>query len=155
MAKDSRKRCRSTILLTVIILSFAAAPDPLLSDDRSAGIATEDPQTPGTIFRDCPLCPEMVVVPGGRSFIMGEVNDKTDRLGPRHEVRISRPFAVGRFEVTLTQWETCVAKGGCRAIGGDRWRESIGIYGQRPSTSWMRDREYLPETSVGSGFPYP
>ena len=155
MAKDSRKRCRSTILLTVIILSFAAAPDPLLSDDRSAGIATEDPQAPGTIFRDCPLCPEMVVVPGGRSFIMGEVDDKTGRLGPRHEVRIPRPFAAGRFEVTLTQWETCVAKGGCRAMGGNRWRESIRIYGRRPSSSWMRDREYLPEDTSWIRLPVP
>ena len=109
MAKDSRKRSRSTTLLTLIVLSIAAVAGPLRSDDRSAAIAAEDPQTPGTMFRDCPLCPQMVVVPGHRSFIMGEVDDKTGRLGPRREVRISRPFAVGRFEVTLTQWETCVA----------------------------------------------
>ena len=107
---------------------------------------------PGTTFRDCPLCPEMVVVPSGK-FIMGEVDDKTGRLGPRHEARIPRAFAVGRFEVRLTQWETCVAEGGCRE--GYKWRDSIRVYGRKPSTWWMHDRRYLPEDEDWIRFPVP
>ncbi len=95
----------------------------------------------------------MVVVPAGE-FIMGEVDDKTGRLGPRREVRIPRPFAVARFEVTLTQWETCVAKGGCRK-GGRQWEESIGLYGRKPSTRWMYEPEYLPEDENWIRLPVP
>ena len=56
---------------------------------------------------------------------MGQVDDKTGRLSPRHDVRIARHFAVGRFEVTFAQWEACVAAAGCRGYG--QW-ESIRIH---------------------------
>ena len=32
---------------------------------------------------------------------------------PRHNVKIAKPFAVGKFEVTWDDWEACVAMGGC------------------------------------------
>lgn len=71
--------------------------------------------SPGTLFRDCPDCPEMVVVPAG-SFTMGSPAGEASRdadEGPQHEVRIERPFALGRFEVTFAEWDACVAAGGC------------------------------------------
>jgi hypothetical protein len=66
---------------------------------------------PGTVFRDCPVCPEMVVVPAG-SFTMGSssaekswavshgatpgsVSDES----PQHVVSL-RSFALGRYDVT-------------------------------------------------------
>ena len=88
--------------------TFAVADDRNAS--ATAGIPAA-PMAPGATFRDCPRCPEMVVVPAG-TFVMG---DGTDRLGPQHEVRISRPFAVGRFEVTYGQWKACVVDGVCRS----------------------------------------
>jgi formylglycine-generating enzyme required for sulfatase activity len=54
---------------------------------------------PGTVFRDCEVCPEMVVIPGG-SFLMGSppgVGDDDER--PQRRVTIA-PFALGRTEVT-------------------------------------------------------
>jgi formylglycine-generating enzyme required for sulfatase activity len=74
-----------------------------------------DAQAPGTVFRDCPDCPEMVVVPAG-SFIMGSPaseQGRTDEEGPQHTVTIARPFAVGKFEVTFAEWKACVAGRGC------------------------------------------
>ena len=50
-------------------------------------------------FRDCDVCPEMVVVPAG-SFMMGPHNANWDPQGPGHRVEIVKPFAVGLYEVT-------------------------------------------------------
>ncbi len=51
----------------------------------------------GSIFRDCPTCPTMVVISAG-SFEMGEPFKK-------HTVTFSQPFAIGKFEVTQAQWK--------------------------------------------------
>ena len=61
----------------------------------------------GDTFRDCATCPEMVVVPSG-SFMMGSPADEPHRRddeGPQHRVTISEPFAVGKYAVTVGQFE--------------------------------------------------
>jgi len=60
-------------------------------------------------FRDCPNCPEMVVVPSG-SFMMGSPNseaagDATER--PSHKVTIHR-FAIGKYDVTRAEYAAFV-----------------------------------------------
>jgi formylglycine-generating enzyme required for sulfatase activity len=70
---------------------------------------------PGKTFRDCPDCPTMVVVPAG-SFWQGSEETSPDALKletPPRMVSIAEPFAVGVFEITLEQWDLCVAEGGC------------------------------------------
>lgn len=69
----------------------------------------------GESFRDCPDCPEMVVVPSG-SFMMGSTGNEPDPFsgeGPLHRVTIVRPFAIGKFAVTFAEWDACVTDGGC------------------------------------------
>lgn len=61
-------------------------------------------RTPGTVFRDCPDCPEMVVIPAG-SFMMGSAEKYQWNEHVVHQVTISRPFAVGKYEVTQAEWE--------------------------------------------------
>ncbi len=56
------KHCASAGILAV--MGLGAAP----------GLA----QTPGTAFRDCRHCPEMIVVPAGW-FTMGAPDDEPDR----------------------------------------------------------------------------
>jgi len=73
--------------------------------------AAQDIPAPGTVFRDCEGCPEMVVVPAGL-FVMG-LGGKTPREGPPHRVFVAEPFAIGRFEVTFDQWAACLADGVC------------------------------------------
>ena len=68
-------------------------------------------QEPGTTLRDCPECPEMVVVPEG-SFMMGSTSGHGDER-PVHRVTFARPFAVGVYEVTFAEWDACVSDGGC------------------------------------------
>ena len=74
---------------------------PPLPPDPAADAAHSD-TVPGSRFRDCADCPELVVVPAG-SFIMGspswEEGHQNDE-SPLHRVVIDQPFAVGIHEVT-------------------------------------------------------
>ncbi len=68
------------------------------------------------VFKDCDICPEMVVVPAG-SFTMGSAeyeSDPRNNQGPQHEVAIARAFAIGKYEVTFNEWDSCLADGKCR-----------------------------------------
>ncbi|RTL80484.1 MAG: hypothetical protein EKK29_18965 [Hyphomicrobiales bacterium] len=63
----------------------------------------------GEEFKECDECPRMVVIPTGR-FLMGgaKYNER-----PEHEVVMSKTFAVGKFVVTLAEWDACVKAGEC------------------------------------------
>jgi len=87
-----------TALLLLPLLAIAMAPKP--------GFGQTGLAEPGSTFRDCDDCPEMVVVPPGR-FLMGSPDSEAGRLqheGPQRQVTISKPIAVSRFEVTLGQY---------------------------------------------------
>jgi len=60
----------------------------------------------GKEFRDCPHCPQLVVVPSGR-FTMGTEDGDSDEQPP-HVVRISDPFAAGKYEVTVAEFRAFV-----------------------------------------------
>ncbi len=115
--------------------------EDLIAHGREVKPAVQVAAQPGTQFRDCETCPEMVVVPAG-SFRMGDLNDAgfSDEK-PVHEVRIPRSFAVGLYEVTFAQWDACVAEGGCSHRPGDRgWgRGSQPVIG----VSWSDAQGYL------------
>ena len=107
---------------------------------------------PGSVFRDCEQCPEMVVVPAGR-FRMGDLNgggDSNER--PVHDVTIAYPFAVGKYEVTFAEWDACgVAARGCthrpRDYGRGRDARPVGV-------SWWDTQEYVRWLSRETGKPY-
>jgi formylglycine-generating enzyme required for sulfatase activity len=68
----------------------------------------------GTSFQDCPECPVLVRIPAG-SFVMGRSDgDRSER--PPHRVTIAKPFALGRYEVTVAEWRVCVEDGGCTSL---------------------------------------
>lgn len=86
--------------------------------------------THGKVFRDCPWCPEMVVIPPG-SFVQGSPYSETERQSnesPQHQVNIEYPLAVGQHEVTLAEYsrfvtETSRQSSGCWGYG-DEWKEN-------------------------------
>jgi formylglycine-generating enzyme required for sulfatase activity len=120
--------------------STAAAP-PAAKSSRAA-------YRPGDVFRDCPDCPELVVVPAG-SFQMGS---RYDHEAPVHRVSIARPFAIGRREVTFAEWDKCVEGAGCEYRGDDHgWGR-----GGRPvmNVSWLDAREYATWLSRKTGQTY-
>jgi len=121
----------------------------------AANVATvaEDTKTqPGSTFRDCARCPEMVVVPAS-SFLMGDLSGRglhTER--PSHRVTIPQPFAVGLYEVTYGQWDVCVAEGGCTHSPSDQnWGR-----GNRAvdNVNWADAMQYVDWISQKSGKRY-
>ncbi len=69
----------------------------------------------GKTFQDCSDCPLMVVVPAG-AFWQGSADTSALAISiekPRHRVIIAEPFAVSVYEITMAQWDACVADGAC------------------------------------------
>jgi formylglycine-generating enzyme required for sulfatase activity len=107
---------------------------------------------PGDTFQECASCPEMVVLPSGE-FLMGSPDGEgRDDERPQHRVRIARPFAVSKFEVTFDQWDACVAHGGCSYEGkGASWGR-----GQQPMirVSWADAIGFTRWLTRQTGKPY-
>ena len=114
-----------------LIATFALVMSALA---LSLSPALAGPLEPGATIKDCPECPELVVVPAG-SFIMGSPRDEdpwNDDERPQHRVTIPRPFAVGRFEVTRGEWAAFVRATGrasqasCRTYETGKWEDGAG-----------------------------
>jgi len=98
---------------------------------------------PGTSFKDCPECPEMVVVPAG-SFTMGSSGAETTREGvpdqfavrerPQRPVTIARPFALGKFHVTRGEFAAFAGATGYVSTGCHVFKD--GKWEWEPSRSW-------------------
>lgn len=90
---------------------------------QQIGTTPSSSRTPGDSFRDCPRCPEMVVIPVGH-FTMGsseaEKNWAASHGGslksvadeaPQHEVTLAS-FALGRYDVTRGEYTAFVRETG-------------------------------------------
>ena len=94
---------------------------------------------PLDIFKECPPCPEMIVVPAGE-FIMGSPENEQgseENERPQHTVIIAKPLAVGRFAVTfdglLIATPVCVC-----ALSTKIRARSVGFVAATPAslTTW-------------------
>jgi formylglycine-generating enzyme required for sulfatase activity len=94
MRRSLRESDMSRALARWAALAFAAV---LLCGTRASAQA---PPAPGSVFRDCPDCPEMVVIPAGQ-FRMGSPDRAgNDNEHPEHDVTVGKSFALGRFPIT-------------------------------------------------------
>ena len=108
---------------------------------------------PGQTFKDCDVCPEMVVVPAG-AFRMGDLNGGgTDDEKPVHAVTMPQPFAMGVYEVTFAEWDACVSGGGCN---GYRPHDLGWGRGKRPviHMNWKDAKAYVAWLSRETGERY-
>ena len=102
-------------------------------DRREAGSRWADGET----FRECDVCPEMVVVPAG-SFMMGSPSSEKGRNsqeGPVHPVTFAEPFAVGKYEVTRGEFARFVSATG-HDTGSSCWTRESGNWESRSDRSW-------------------
>ncbi len=99
-------------------------------------VSVETPAGPGKGMRDCAECPDLVIVPAG-SFTMGS---SQPHQRPAHAVTFSRPFAIGRYEVTFDEWDACVGDGACERTSDMGWGR-----GRHPvvNVSWADAQKYL------------
>lgn len=130
---------------------------------------------PGAVFQDCADCPEMVVIPAGE-FIMGTAGSEVGRLtneGPQREVKISRPFAISRYEITVGQYRqfsedtgrgvrnnNCVVVTGLRGgepVIGKSWEDPNYEQGEDHPVaciSWNDSRDFVAWLTEKTGKPY-
>lgn len=115
-----------------VVLLTASEPTGLFKGftPDEEGTNLDDPNPNKAIskkpFKDCPTCPEMVLIPNGR-FVMGSgANEQAiviktlaafnmtmalDREGPQHQVQI-QSFAAGRYAVTRGEFAVFVKESG-------------------------------------------
>ncbi len=130
------------------------SPDPV---ETAPSRANEDRRGAGSVFRDRlrdgSEGPEMVVIPEGR-FMMGSPGTEEghyDDEGPQREVRIPRPFALGRCAVTFEEYERFSGATGRTPPEDAGWGK-----GRRPviNVSWEDASAYAQWLSKESGRPY-
>ena len=143
---------RNNPAVEAALVAAGADPEVAAAAAREAAITVG---RPGTVFRDCAVCPEMVEVPAG-SFMMGSPaweEGRFDNEGPQHRVTIGLPFAVGVYEVTFAEWDACVRAGGCGGYRpeGEGWGRD-----RRPviNVSWDDAQRYVRWLSGETGEGY-
>ncbi|ANM32316.1 hypothetical protein ABI59_16910 [Acidobacteria bacterium Mor1] len=101
------------------------------------------PPEPGERFRDCPECPEMVVIPGG-DLLFGSPDSEEGRSadeGPQLALTI-QPFAAGRFPVTRGEYAAFIAEterdgaAGATVQPGCFVMQDNGSWGFDPERRW-------------------
>lgn len=107
------------------------APEP-------AAPAPAGPAEPVATIKDCSACPVMLALSTG-SFVMGS-NSSDPSEKPAHRVTIRAPFALGKYEVTVGEWNACVDAGACQRVPS-----SAGAAANLPmrDVSWDDAQQYL------------
>ncbi|MGH8242630.1 MAG: bifunctional serine/threonine-protein kinase/formylglycine-generating enzyme family protein [Steroidobacteraceae bacterium] len=153
----------AAVALVAIVLFSQRSPPPAL-DDRPSPPAPG----PGEVFRDCPTCPLMTVVPAGK-FEQGAAAGRPQFEQPRHAVAIAAPFGMGVHEVTVGEYAefaeaTRLESPGCATYEGEwrvdaarGWRDpGFPQTSAHPATcvSWLDAVAYAAWLSQKSGHAY-
>ena len=127
----------------------AGLPNEAESDVAALDLSSADSAAGQSEFTECPACPTMVAVPEGR-FRMGSADGDAAQQ-PVRDVTVAKPFAIGKYEVTVRQWKACVDAGSCSRIGdlevGDQERPMQNV-------SWADATAYVSWLSQETGYTY-
>lgn len=131
---------KTLAVLLVLYASFTTAM-PAMGQGKAA------PRAAGTVFRDCSLCPEMVVLPAG-TFVMGSSSDEKSWAAshggsmnavsdeaPQHQVSLPS-FALGKYDVTRGEYAAFVRETGYPAGDGCGSGRAIFKWQKDPKLSW-------------------
>lgn len=122
----------------------APSPSPPPSPSPAAVAAT-----PASEIKDCPTCPVLVSLPGGAYTMGSDSGDLSER--PAHNVSIGKRFAIGKYEVTVEQWNACAEAGACPRIA--TLANAIKNSPAR-DVSWEDAQTYVKWLSKTTGKPY-
>ena len=104
-------------------------------------------------FSDCDVCPLMVPIPQG-SFELrvppwgpGHPNDE----GYFYTVTFSKPYAIGKYEITALNWRQCVSDNACPQLELKRSiRDEFPIF----NVTWREANRFAKWLSKKTGFKY-
>ncbi|WP_407945665.1 formylglycine-generating enzyme family protein [Paraburkholderia elongata] len=99
--------------------------------------------------RDCATCPIMIALPAG-VFSMGSSTDDPSEK-PVHHVAIGAPFAIGKYAVTVEQWNACVAANACQKLTPE---SNTNKAAPARDLSWDDAQQYVKWLSKTTGKPY-
>jgi formylglycine-generating enzyme required for sulfatase activity len=156
--------------------TFLRTPQTVAPSQPAPVAATPQPAPPpelavGTIFRDCPTCPLMIVLPPG-DFVQGAPAGTAGSEAfesPEHDVFIDHSFAASQHEVTVGEFAEFVEDtgrqvGGCwiydgawRLDSAATWKSAIeGQTALHPAScvSWDDANAYATWLSQRTGQPY-
>jgi len=122
---------------TLLLLACTFAPVCAQEAVQALTAERERALKPADSFRECDVCPEMVVAPAG-AFTMGSPDIEKGRNtweGPSHVVTFARPFAVGKFEVSVDQFAAFVRETRYD-VGTTCWTLEDGKLESRAGRSW-------------------
>ncbi|WP_408370674.1 formylglycine-generating enzyme family protein [Paraburkholderia aspalathi] len=91
----------------------------------------------------------MIALPAG-SFSMGSSTDDPSEK-PVHHVTIGAPFAIGKYEVTVEQWNACVAANACQKLTPE---SNTNKAAPARDLSWEDAQQYVKWLSKTTGKPY-
>jgi formylglycine-generating enzyme required for sulfatase activity/DNA-binding winged helix-turn-helix (wHTH) protein len=164
----------ATMLAGLYLFSRAAGWSGVSSPQSEPISVSVAPQAPRPAFKDCETCPEMVVLPEG-FFMMGGAPADKRRWNvelPQHVVRIQKPFAIGKFEVTVDEFAAFVdatghqpaARCNVLVLDLDRWVGKDTTFrdphypqsGTHPASciNWLDAKAYAAWLNDKTGKPY-
>ncbi len=142
--KSSQRRTRQAAKQPDYTPGMGALPP-----SESTTLAPYTPGPPATEVTDCKTCPTLVILPSGVFTMGSNSDDPTER--PAFRVAIDHGFAIGKYEVTVGQWNACVDAGGCQQVPSDKSRAA-----NTPArdVSWDDAQTYVQWLARLTGKPY-
>ena len=128
----------------------AAKAAPLAAPPAAPAPAVEKaPAAAAGELKDCPSCPVLIKLPGHASFMMGN-NSGDASEKPAHQVSIGPSVAIGKYEVTVEQWNACADADACPRVGADAAAKNAPVR----DVSWDNAQQYVNWLSKVSGKSY-
>ncbi len=121
------------------------SPEPAPAVDVAAlDVSSADEIDDLSEFRECDACPVMVALPEGR-FRMGSADGGASER-PVRNVTVDQSFAIGKFEVTVGQYQACVDAGYCNRIrdsepgDADRPMQNVSWNDAERFAGWLEEQ---------------
>ncbi|MFL6636578.1 MAG: formylglycine-generating enzyme family protein [Massilia sp.] len=122
----------------------AKAPTPVATAPTPARAVAA-----GADIKDCAACPTLVSIPAGAFTLGNNTSDPSEK--PAHAVTVAAPFAIGRYEVSVQEWNACAAAGACPKIVQ---RPGTSASAPMRDVSWDDAQQYVKWLATTSGKPY-